>query len=505
MRCHQVNDWRTRRGPWEGEASLAKTVHADEGDDDDEVVLQKQENKRTYATSYDCGFIFEQLWKKKVVDEHGNRIQPEPCPEVKVPDTVVYRGGFPANWYFHSKIDGRLLKKKTESLYIPHIYDSFGAENGSCNDQVVASYIGTVQTENGPVNNILYFDRKRLKDFLFGENNLKEGFLQRFVAPSAVPFDSSARNATIHATWSPYNCLVEQRTNTRKLDDKRVTTSAKVNVQSGRVETIVISQHTKLHKQISRKCGMMAAHIKATSQDHADVTNMTCYFKIGEKNKLWLLWCSSISVNPKFQDAFGYIPSLRTFTGRHSPIVNCPENIGAIEKATSNTGPASANNGCALCPAKGQGSSAYAVLFRMLGAFIRRERQRAMASRLERMENNLAEARPASSVSNSAKAAAAATPATKRTIKLAQIEEIDIRNKAAAMFSLLDRDYDGSIQKVELWSGLNELGYEQEEVAAIMGEAPPSEEEAHKPFLYSEFQDGMWKMVQTLSEERLTR
>lgn len=503
MRCHAVNDWRTRRGPWHGEGTRVKTAAQEEGDDDDDVLLQKQESKRTYATSYDCGFVFEQLWKKKVVDEHGNRIQPEPCPEVRVPDTVVYKGGFPANWFFHSKIDGKLLKKKPESLYIPHIFEAFGAENGTCRDQVVASYIGTVQTDVGPVNNILYFDRKRLKDFLFGENSLKEGFLQRFVAPTEVPFDSSARNTTIHATWSPYNCLVEQRTNTSKLDDKRVATSAKVNVTSGRVETIPISAHTKLHKQISRKCRVMAEHMTVTSPDHTEVTSMTCYFKVGEKNKLWLLWCSSISVNPKFQDAFGYIPSIRTFTGRHSPVVNCPEHIGAIEKATSNAGPSSDKNGCALCSAKGPQSSAFGVMFRMLGLYVRRERQRMVASRMAPLAATALESRPQSTVSDSTRGAAAGT--AMRTIKLSQVEEIDVRNKAAAIFSLLDIDYDGKIQKVELWSGMMDLGYTNEEIAAIMGEAPPPEEEAHKPFLYGEFQDGLWKMVQVLSPERLTR
>lgn len=61
----------------------------------------------------------------------------EGCPEVRIPDTVVYKGGFPANWYFHSKVDGRLLKKKPESLYIPKIFEAFGAENGTCDTQVL--------------------------------------------------------------------------------------------------------------------------------------------------------------------------------------------------------------------------------------------------------------------------------------------------------------------------------------------------------------------------------
>ncbi len=35
----------------------------------------------------------------------------------------------------------------------------------------------------------------------------------------------------------------------------------------------------------------------------------------------------------QYQDAFGYIPSLRTFTGRHSPAISCPEHLGSMENA----------------------------------------------------------------------------------------------------------------------------------------------------------------------------
>lgn len=76
MRCSSVDEWKTRRGPWEGVGSLRQRADVAEvlGNDDD-VVLRKQETKRTYATSYDVAFIFEQLWKKKTIDDLGNRVQ----------------------------------------------------------------------------------------------------------------------------------------------------------------------------------------------------------------------------------------------------------------------------------------------------------------------------------------------------------------------------------------------------------------------------------------------
>ena len=83
MRCTPVNAWKTRREPWEnsGPVKRTKTAIPEQENEDDEVPLQKQENKRTYATSYDVAFMFEQLWKKKTTDESGNRIPPVSSPK----------------------------------------------------------------------------------------------------------------------------------------------------------------------------------------------------------------------------------------------------------------------------------------------------------------------------------------------------------------------------------------------------------------------------------------
>ena len=77
--------------------------------------------------------------------------------------------------------------------------------------QVVACFVGTMGKEpTQQINNIVFFDRSGLKDFLYGENVMKEGFLQRFVAPATIPFDNTATNVTLHVSWSQYKCLIEQ-------------------------------------------------------------------------------------------------------------------------------------------------------------------------------------------------------------------------------------------------------------------------------------------------------
>jgi len=59
--------------------------------------------------------------------------------------------------------------------------------------------------------------------------------------------------------------------------------------------------------------------------------------------------------------------------------------------------------------------------------------------------------------------------------------------------------------RVECWSGLTELGYERQEIADIMGTAPPAEEEYHSPFSFQEFQEGFWNMAKKMSVPRLSR
>ena len=90
------------------------------------------------------------------------------CPDVLIPDTIIYRSGFPAQWYFQSKVErGRILKKNKKSLTIPTIYDKMSAWNGLCETQIVACFVGTTGRGAKSINNIVYFDRHRLKDFLY--------------------------------------------------------------------------------------------------------------------------------------------------------------------------------------------------------------------------------------------------------------------------------------------------------------------------------------------------
>jgi len=389
MRCTPVGEWQTRRGPYEPRvekralqpqlpaAGGGANGRAPGGDAGQVAPAAAVRALHTYSNSYDVGFIFEALHKKRYVDENGERIAARrlTSAQVRIPDTVVYKGGFPAQWYFHSKVDGRFIRKKAQSLTIPQIFETFGAENGTCDTQVVATFTGTIATPEGPTNQVIYFDRDKLKDFIYAENVMKDGFLQRFVAPTAIPFDSAARNSTLHAIWSHYKCMVEMRVNKIKLDNKHNSVVQKVNCTATRADCQQINPNSMLQRKIEEACKAMAKHIQATSSDKAEVTNMNAYFKMGEGNQLWMLFASSVTVAPKYQDAYGYIPSLRTFTGRHSPILSCPDFIAMQDSDQTPVKPTSNCGMCNVAHAEDAKACAYAITFKMLANYIEEQRE----------------------------------------------------------------------------------------------------------------------------------
>ena len=262
--------------------------------------------------------------------------------------------------------------------------------------------------------------------------------------------DSAARNSTLHAIWSRYNCKVEMRVNQMKLDDKRHSIVSKVNIMATRADCQPINSTSMLQRKIEGQCKTIATHIQATSSDKAEVTNITAYFKVGENNKLWMLFASSVTVAPKFQDAYGYIPSLKTFTGRHSPKLICPDHMAPDENGRTSDQPKANCSMCNVSNRDDENSCSYAINFKMLAEYIETER------------DNLLEDMKVSAVME---IKVSQSPVNKR---LDNFEDIDLTAKAAALFIALDTDMDSQIPIVELWSGLVDLGYQTSEISAML-------------------------------------
>ncbi|EKX39143.1 hypothetical protein GUITHDRAFT_165043 [Guillardia theta CCMP2712] len=441
MRCFPTTEW--KHNP------LSAREHGAHASVEEDWLLteQLQGKRKTYASSYDASFIFEQLWKKRFYDHKGRKILPRSCPEVRIPDTVIFRGGFPVQWYFHSKVDGRLLRKRVESITAPSILEVF-LDGGQEESSIVAQFIGMHKKNNKVINNIVYFDSKSLQKFLLGESYAIDGFLQRFVDVEQEMFDFPHHNVTIYSTWSQYACKAEHRVSKVRMDSGKHRMTEKLDISPTKVDVEPISSSTRLHKKIARLCHVIADHIRATSNDSTEVTNMTCYFKIGARKRLWLLWVSSIAVGAKFQDAFGYIQSLKTFTGRHSPELVCSEFVGAIDYRAIHESKPEAISSCALCNVtqeENNDCASYAISYQMLSKYVQRQREKWMEENQEL------------SISS-------------------QVEEewghgdallANVRVRAKTIFTCLNVLSSKSMEESQLWWGLFDLGFEQAEVEML--------------------------------------
>ena len=142
--------------------------------------------------------LYHLLWAKN--------INGEPCPDVLVPDVVIYKYRIPAYWYF-TGVDGQLKRKHKSSIINKKIFAEF--TKGKSAQDVVAYHIS--QNPGGEMA-IQYFDAKSLREFLFNSDKVNDGCLQKFVPPKGD------HNSMIQAAWSPQLCLLERRVNATRLD-----------------------------------------------------------------------------------------------------------------------------------------------------------------------------------------------------------------------------------------------------------------------------------------------
>mmetsp|Transcript_10025 Transcript_10025/g.22351 ORF Transcript_10025/g.22351 Transcript_10025/m.22351 type:complete len:166 (+) Transcript_10025:157-654(+) len=126
------------------------------------------------------------------------------CPGMLLPDLVLYKYRIPAYWYFTS-IDGSLKRKSKTSIVNKKIYADFTKGVSSPSDVVAYHICEQRRDSKMPETCIRYFDSKGLHDFLFHEEKLDDGCLQKFIQPKG------AHNTMIQAAWSPQMCLLERR------------------------------------------------------------------------------------------------------------------------------------------------------------------------------------------------------------------------------------------------------------------------------------------------------
>ncbi|CAK4776756.1 unnamed protein product [Aphanomyces euteiches] len=218
--------------------------------------------------------LFYYLWCK---DEFGGG------PSLLIPDTVVYKFTQPAYWYFTSK-SGKVKKKSKTSLTNVMIEKEFCRK--ACGVDIVAYYIYMLND----VPTIEYFTVDGLKDFLYSRQKIHNGILQRFIVPKG------SANSMIRAIWTPKMCLLERKTNIRRLHDLRYGLYERAVTFDGAdaYSNPDPVRGSVLPGDIQYLCEQVVDHVMEVSFHKYRISRMVLHIKTDAEDKVWLLWSSSI-------------------------------------------------------------------------------------------------------------------------------------------------------------------------------------------------------------------
>jgi hypothetical protein len=217
-------------------------------------------------------------------------------PSVNIPDTVVFKFGKPVCWYFTAK-NGKIKKKNRQNLMNARVEEYFLKH--LLGYDVVATFISipaenaTEEKNNDKNPTIEFLDRKGLNNFLYHRGRDNHGILQKFVEPKGV------KNEAIRAIWSPKVCLLERCENIHQLHDHRYGLFERCVCFEGPdyYSASAPLRGQVLAGQIQKACEALVAHISEVTFAQQQVSRIVLTFKVDSRDKLWLLYTTSIRVN----------------------------------------------------------------------------------------------------------------------------------------------------------------------------------------------------------------
>jgi hypothetical protein len=251
--------------------------------------------------------LFKLLWAK---DEMNF------SPQINIPDTIIYRYGQPVSWYF-TAMNGHIKKKNKHNLVSSKIEEVFN--NHMMGYDVIAYFISmpseadlanreneksaqhhhnhssqapiNQNNEQNPIPTVIeYFDRESLTRFLYNHRKEVNGILQRFLDPKTT------HNELIRAVWSPKLCMLERAENIHQLHDKRYGLYEKCVTYEGPHYYYTASplRGPVLTGQLQKYCETAVAHIAEVTFGQKQVSRLALTFKVDSREKLWLLYSTSI-------------------------------------------------------------------------------------------------------------------------------------------------------------------------------------------------------------------
>ncbi|KAL1521379.1 hypothetical protein AB1Y20_021045 [Prymnesium parvum] len=243
--------------------------------------------------------IFTYLWSKDPRTHEGST-------SVLFPETVVFKFRQPAAWFFFSS-DGQIRKKRESNLTYASIYAAFA--KGPPKTEICAVYtytrVGAAGNQsdvppsaeddrerNGRrrVTCVEHFTVEQLHHFLFARDKVHNGILQRYVKPAID------RNHLITVIWTPQLMLIEKRMNPKAQQtahgphpDQNVSTDAQEHYTD-----MVPVKGPLVPRLVQTACREIVKHTAAISSGGINIKRMVINFKMDQKERLWLLWCTTL-------------------------------------------------------------------------------------------------------------------------------------------------------------------------------------------------------------------
>eukprot|EP00759_Apiculatamorpha_spiralis_P003633 PhF_6_TR11702/c0_g1_i1/m.19024 len=210
-----------------------------------------------------------------------------------IPDTVVFHNT-PAAWFFYDVKESAVRRHPAGNLEKSCIKEFFLRPTES---DIICTFLDMEKAStSGCV--MQFMDRKETETFLT-DGVTHTGLLQRFVVPKCT------NNQVFQAVWAPQMFWVQKRTNRKKMLDRLCDRNTKgITWEGPTYYAEDFDCSAKLERRLKSACQSFVDFFSSVDH-HYLISRMVLYFKEDPKEKIWLMYSSSIRIQEK-----GYDPLL---------------------------------------------------------------------------------------------------------------------------------------------------------------------------------------------------
>jgi hypothetical protein len=212
--------------------------------------------------------------------------------QVQIPETIVLNMGIIVAWFFTSKKDGSVRRKKRVNMTKENVAAMLHANLkknvktlGSSNGVVPAATVtyNATDDEGLKIQSVSYLMENEVDDFL-RNTPVKNCLVQQWIHPCGN------QNSVLHCLWTPSGVQISRRNARNLLDDRAPAAFRFATYESGAMLPGNMSLCTSTTKSIIKNtCNHIAQHLATIA---AAPSSMTTYWKISSDLRVVLLWCS---------------------------------------------------------------------------------------------------------------------------------------------------------------------------------------------------------------------